>query len=196
MSASYVFVILCVFTFFLRMTFELILVGVFIGVFLARLADCCRWRSIRTNLGNSTVFSGNLVSRSVVQSNGHVWIDGEEVGSGQRVSASCTKSLRITADGEVLNSRLQPGTPIHIRVEPGVIFNDLQVGDDCVIQGSVALQSMNVGDDLTVTGNITSQTINVGDDVRVNGDVYCDRLSADDDISISGKRKRRNSSLR
>jgi hypothetical protein len=161
---------------------------------------------------NSIVFSAGNLNHSITQSNGRVWINGEEVGTGNPVTTNCTKSLRITADGETLNLRLQPGTPIHIRAEPGVVFdglqvgNDLhvtgniegngtlQVGDDCTIKGAVTLQSLSAGDNLTIgPGNVTCSTISAGNDISVTGDLYCDQLAAGDDVIVGRQRKRRSS---
>ena len=160
--------------------------------------------------GSIMVVSGDLNS-SVVQQNGRTWIDGQEVGTGQNISVPCMRSLRITADGKVLDQCLQPGTPIYIRVEPGVVFEKLDVGydlhltgniegngsinvgDDLTIHGSATSRSITVDDNLTITGQVTCDHIKAGDDITINGDVYCDSLDAGDDVTISGRCKRRGS---
>lgn len=173
---------------------------------------------IRSNTSSSSsiLITSGVFGSSIVQQNGRVWINGVEQGTGEAVRLSCTKSLKITADGIELNQQLQPGTPIVLQVEPGVVVHELHVGDDlrvesgnivdcanlhvgddCEVRGNVMASAIKVGDDLTVHGDLTSHTVSAGDDIHVTGKATWESAKAGDDIIVQGekvkKRQRRGS---
>lgn len=162
--------------------------------------------------GSSIVFSGFIVNQSVTQLGGRVWVNGVEVGSDNQFSTSCTKSLRIIADGKVLDTHLQPGTPIHIHADPGIVLKDVHVEDElhvngniescgtlsseesCIIQGYVKASSVYCEEDLTVTGDLNCNRAEAEGDIQVGGDlIYTGTVKAEDSIRVTGTRRRRDS---